>query len=311
MNAMWMKKSVPFCILCLSLIVTTFSRFSESAPAEASRFDQYGNPSVFSDYLPRTGGETNYLKDTKTYRAKSYDERIKFIILHYTATDNETGKRALTIGNVSSHYLITSVADEPVLSLVDDDKRAWHAGDSMFYGRSGLNDTSIGIEIINRGISAGKYLPYSEAQIRKTALLLKHLIQKYHIEAKFVLGHSDIAPGRKLDPGPLFPWEHLYREYGIGAWYNEKDKKEFLDEIPEEKFAELKTLDFQKELYIYGYRIFLTDKLDAHTRNVIRAFQSHFHPEGMTGVMDRETYAILLALNKKYPGRKVPGSTTE
>ena len=124
------------------------------------------------------------------------------------------------------------------------DKRAWHAGLREFGDRRNLNDTSIGIEIVNLGIKSydetekkygffipeDKYIEFEEGQIKKLAFLLKELIKKYNIKPKDILGHSDIAPTRKIDPGAKFPWERLYKEYGIGAWYDEKDKIFFMNE---------------------------------------------------------------------------------
>jgi len=206
---------------------------------------------------------------------------------------------------------VSDVADEAVFKLADESERAWHAGQSAFYGRTNLNDTSLGIEIVNRGMSGRTYLPYAGHQIKKTAWLLLALVKRHQINPKFILGHSDISPGRKLDPGPTFPWEALYREYGLGAWYDEKDKNEFLNAYTEEQFAKVTALQYKRELYRYGYAVDLTDKADERTKSVIYAFQSHFYPDGLSGIMDRETYARLLALNKKYPGRDVPGEKKE
>ena len=143
----------------------------------------------------------NYKIDDKSYQAKGKDNRIKYIVLHYTATNDEVGIRALTGPNVSSHYLVTSKAEEPTYALVPHEERAWHAGVSEFGGRSNINDTSIGIEIVNIGIKAipdapkydGFFRPYDEyvefddAQIRKVAALLKTLIEQYQIKPKFYL----------------------------------------------------------------------------------------------------------------------------
>ena len=127
--------------------------------------------------------------------------------------------------------------------------------------------------------------------------MLKKLILKYDIKETNILGHSDIAPTRKIDPGPKFPWERLYREYGIGAWYDEKDKEFFMNEIlykltPIEKIKE----EFRK----YGYKINSSNEWDEESKRVVYNFQSHFNPENITGNMDLETFAILKALNKKY-----------
>lgn len=253
----------------------------------------------------------NYSIDSTTYYSKNSNERIKFLIVHYTATSDEVGLRALTNGGVSSHYLITSKDLEPTYRLVPEEKRAWHAGISGFNGYNNLNDTSIGIEISNYGIEnydesekkygffipEEKYIEFSEAQIRKIANLLKNLIEKYDIKPTNILGHSDIAPTRKIDPGAKFPWERLYREYGIGAWYEEKDKVFYMNE---EVYSLTPVHMMKEELRKYGYVVNSTDEWDEESRRVVYNFQAHFNPTKLSGNMDIETFAILKALNKKY-----------
>ena len=192
-----------------------------------------------------------YKVDNRTYKAKGYDERVKFIILHYTAVDTEKSVRALTQGEVSAHYLVTDKRGGSIYQLVPIEKRAWHAGISEFGGRTNLNDSSIGIEIVNRGykktiadldtedevknITNREFYPYENYQIKKIGRLLQDLVKKYKIPPKNILGHSDIAPTRKQDPGPMFPWEQLYRKYGVGAWYEAADFHRFYDEDLYEK----------------------------------------------------------------------------
>lgn len=253
----------------------------------------------------------NYKIDSKKYSSKSQNERIRFIIIHYTATTDEVGLRALTQGGVSSHFFISSKDEEPIYNLVPLDKRAWHAGISEFGGRNNLNDTSIGIEITSYGvrnekkdikdygffIPEDKYIEFTEGQIKKLARLLTNLISQYNIKPIDILGHSDIAPTRKIDPGPKFPWERLFKEYGIGAWYNEKDKKFFMNE---KLYSVTPIFKIKEEFRKYGYKINSTNEWDEESRRVIYSFQSHFNPKGLSGNMDLETFAILKALNKKY-----------
>lgn len=253
----------------------------------------------------------NYSIDNKKFLSKGQNERIKYIIIHYTATTDEVSVRALTKGNVSSHYLITSKDEEPIYNLVSLDKRAWHAGLSEFGDRRNLNDTSIGIEIVNLGIKSydetekkygffipeDKYIEFEEGQIKKLAFLLKELIKKYNIKPKDILGHSDIAPTRKIDPGAKFPWERLYKEYGIGAWYDEKDKIFFMNE---KLYLVTPISEIKKDLRKYGYKINNTDEWDEESRRVVYSFQAHFNSKNLSGMMDLETFAILKALNRKY-----------
>jgi N-acetyl-anhydromuramyl-L-alanine amidase AmpD len=254
-----------------------------------------------------------YKVDNRTYKATGYNERVKFIILHYTAVDTERSIRALTQGEVSAHYLVTDKRWDSIYQLVPHEKRAWHAGLSEFGGRTNLNDSSIGIEIVNKGykktvidldtdsevknIANREFYPYEDYQIKKIGRLLQDLVKKYNISPKNILGHSDIAPARKQDPGPMFPWERLYKEYGVGAWYDLEDFQGFYDECQYRKYSKA---DIQMELRRYGYGIKINGENDGATIKIIGAFQAHFRPAKVTGEMDLETFAILKALNKKY-----------
>lgn len=245
-----------------------------------------------------------------SYQAIGKSSRIEYIILHYTAEDHENSLAVLTGDQVSSHYLIGDDRDEVIYQLVEDDSRAWHAGRSEFGGKTALNDISIGIEIVNAGIDAAfkghrGYLPqaafvdFSDKQIDKTADLLARLVKKYDILPTNILAHSDIAPSRKIDPGAKFPWRYLYEKHGLGAWYDEADKQAFLADL-QENFNQVSVRDIKNELKKYGYAINDSDEWDRASQNVVYAFQLHFRAENPTGVMDRETLAILRALNKKY-----------
>ncbi len=142
--------------------------------------------------------------------------RIDTIVLHYTDTESlEESLEYLTREEhqVSAHYLIDT--DGSLYQLVDDKKRAWHAGISHWKGVDNINHNSIGIEIQNAGFKRGKWHPFPEKQIDILLKLLNHLIEKHDIPTDNIIGHSDIAPERKIDPGPLFPWELLY-EKGFG-----------------------------------------------------------------------------------------------
>lgn len=260
--------------------------------------------------------EPRYIIDSETYQAQGKSERIKTIVLHYTVSDNDRSIKTLTTGQVSSHYLILSNNDDKIYNLVPESERAWHAGNSGFAGRTILNDTSIGIEIVNAGIkpeyrdalknSELEYRPYEhfvefdELQIKKVAQLVQDLAKRYDISPKNIVGHSDIAPSRKIDPGAKFPWERLHVDYGIGAWYDEFDKQFFMHP---DTFAAATIPEIKQEFRNYGYQINDSDEWDKASRDVVYAFQLHFRPQRPTGELDLETYAILKALNKKYAGR--------
>lgn len=257
-----------------------------------------------------------FLIDSETYQSTGKSQRIKSIVLHYTVSDNERSIQLLTKGKVSAHYLIMDNDDDKIYNLVPEGERAWHAGDGGFAGRTILNDTSIGIEIVNKGIqlqykdalkdSELDYHPYKhfvefdELQIRKVAQLVQDIAMRYDISPKNIIGHSDLAPSRKIDPGAKFPWQRLHAEYGIGAWYDEADKQFFMKET---QLATPTILEVKQAFRDYGYQINSTAEWDKASRDVIYAFQLHFRPLKPTGQMDIETYAILKALNKKYAGR--------
>jgi len=257
-----------------------------------------------------------FVIDSETYQATGKSERIKSIVLHYTVSDNARSIKTLTTGNVSAHYLILDNNDNKIYNLVPESERAWHAGAGGFAGRTILNDTSIGIEIVNAGIKpkyrdalkngALDYHPYehyvefNELQIKKVAQLVQDLAKRYNISAKNIIGHADMAPSRKIDPGAKFPWQRLYKEYGIGAWYDDFDKQFFMNK---DAFAAATIPEIKQAFRDYGYQINNSDEWDKASRNVVYAFQLHFRPQQPTGELDLETYAILKALNKKYAGR--------
>lgn len=246
--------------------------------------------------------------DSNTYISRGKDERVHFIVLHYTALDNISSIRELTSG-VSAHFLVLDEDDNKIYNLVPLEQRAWHAGISAFRGRTNINDTSVGIEIVNDGIDmkyrneANQYYPYEyyvdykPIQIEKVAQIVKYITERYNIPAKNIVAHSDIAPSRKKDPGAKFPWKELYDKYNLGAWYDESDKQKFMNE---EKFNATSIREMKDELRKYGYEINKLDEWDKESKDVVYAFQLHFNPKSLTGEMDLETFAILKALNKKY-----------
>ena len=248
--------------------------------------------------------------DSSSYVATGKNERIQFIVVHYTATDNVGSIKELTSSRVSSHFLILDEDDNKIYSLVPLEQRAWHAGTSSFRGRTNINDTSVGIEIVSDGIAReyrpdpnpyhpyDHYVDYKPIQIEKTAQIIKYVAEKYNVPAKNIVAHSDIAPSRKKDPGAKFPWKELYDKYNIGAWYDEADKQTFMDE---EKFKATSIREIKDELRKYGYEINRLDEWDKESKDVVYAFQLHFNSKNATGEMDLETFAILKALNKKYP----------
>lgn len=248
-------------------------------------------------------------KVVKTYfPAVAQNFRQRYLILHYTALPDDKSITVLTQQAVSAHYLVNNTGDKEIYQLVDENKRAYHAGVSSWRSDKNLNDTSIGIEIVNAGFPNGTgtrvFAPFSDDQVRKVAVLAKDIITRYQIPATNVLAHADIAPTRKQDPGPMFPWKKLYDEYQIGMWYDQTTKQDYFD-LAQTDFA-VKYSDpsfiigIQTALQKFGYGIELSGKWDDATKKTIEAFQYHFRPQNYDGIMDAETWAILQALNVKY-----------
>ncbi|HEI6804733.1 TPA: N-acetylmuramoyl-L-alanine amidase [Yersinia enterocolitica] len=246
-----------------------------------------------------------YKVDTST-PSIAQNERVRFLVLHYTATDDAESLRLLTQGDVSAHYLVKthpeSLDGKPVvLQLVPESQRAWHAGVSYWQGRNSLNDTSIGIEIVNRGFTERmlrrEWYPYNESQIELIERLTKDIVERYNIDPANVVAHSDIAPLRKSDPGPLFPWKRLATQ-GIGAWPDDATVIKYIAGRNKHDMASVSII--QQTLARYGYQIPQSGELDDESRQVIKAFQMHFRAQDFSGIPDVETEAIALALVEKY-----------
>ncbi|KPA96594.1 MULTISPECIES: N-acetylmuramoyl-L-alanine amidase [Pseudomonas] len=229
----------------------------------------------------------------------NHDSRAQFVIVHYTSANMENSLRLLTHGQVSSHYLIGDNNPATTYKLVDESQRAWHAGESEWQGRTWLNSSSIGIEIVNPGFretpTGRVWYPYSEAQIQALIVLLKDIVKRNNIEPRHVIGHSDIAPMRKQDPGPLFPWKRLAAE-GLGVWPNEqavaRQQQVYAYQLPSASW-------FQQQLRYLGYTTTpQTGEWDAGTRHALAAFQMHFRPARFDGVADAQSAAILQVLNQ-------------
>jgi N-acetylmuramoyl-L-alanine amidase len=214
------------------------------------------------------------------------------LVLHYTGM--KTGQEAIDWlrapeSKVSSHYVVEE--DGRIFRLVPEERRAWHAGVSSWKGQRALNGTSIGIEIVNPGHEWG-YRPFPEAQIASVIALLADIRSRWTIEDDRIVGHSDIAPDRKQDPGELFPWKRL-AEAGHGLWAE-------APAAPGAPLAEGEqgagVFALQAGLTRLGYDCAPSGTFDAHTTTVVRAFQRHWRPETVDGVADGETRARLIAL---------------
>jgi len=219
-------------------------------------------------------------------------KKITYLIYHYTGMLSE--KRAIErltnkSSKVSCHYFIKR--NGQIINMVPDKFIAWHAGVSNWKNHKNLNDKSIGVEIQNSGHS-GKFEGYSDKQINSLLILSKILKKKYNIKSKNFLGHSDIAPNRKKDPGEKFPWKYL-STHKIGIW-SKLPKKNL-------KFSNaMVSIKEKKSFYLYlkkiGYRI---EKKSAYLKSVIRAFQRRYRPKVVNGKIDRECLEIAKNLIKR------------
>jgi N-acetylmuramoyl-L-alanine amidase len=216
------------------------------------------------------------------------------IVLHYTGTrDNEAAIKQLcsAASEVSAHYVV--LQDGYIVQLVAESRRAWHAGVSSWAGDTDINSRSIGIEIANPGHDHG-YPEYPKRQIAAVTALCRSIYTRHQIPADRILAHSDVAPARKLDPGEKFPWKVLANS-GIGLW---------VEPAPVTQAGPIYVLgetnpaieELQRLLGRYGYGVTPTGYLDGTTRDAIAAFQRHFRPIRVDGVVDVSTTATLKAL---------------
>ncbi|MFZ5729719.1 MAG: N-acetylmuramoyl-L-alanine amidase [Pseudomonadota bacterium] len=214
------------------------------------------------------------------------------IVLHYTGM--ATGQGALDRlrdpeAKVSSHYLVEE--DGRIFSLVAEERRAWHAGVSFWKGETDVNGRSIGIEIVNPGHDLG-YRPFPEAQIAAVIDLIADIRTRWTVTDARIIGHSDVAPSRKIDPGELFPWRRL-AEAGHGLWVEPPP-------APGPALAEGEegagVFALQAGLTRLGYDCAPSGRFDAGTATIVSAFQRHWRPEKVDGVADGETRARLIAL---------------
>jgi N-acetylmuramoyl-L-alanine amidase len=226
-------------------------------------------------------------------------KKIKFIIFHYTGMKSESSaidKLTKIQSEVSSHYLIKN--NGKIINIVPDLYIAWHAGKSSWKNYKSLNQNSIGIEITNPGHDH-KYKKFSKNQILSIIKLSKFLIKKYKITSKNILGHSDVAPERKKDPGEKFPWEHLSKNK-IGLWHTLE--KQELTKSRKLKISKVEKNLFFNNLIKIGYSKKIPKNLnkDIYLTSVAKAFQRRFRQELISSKIDKECLLISKNLLKKY-----------
>ena len=229
----------------------------------------------------------NMLEKSPNFSKKTrLKNHIKFVIIHYTGMQSEIEsikKLKNAYSAVSCHYLISRKGK--IIQMVNENKIAWHAGKSKWKKFKNLNKNSIGIELVNRGKEFG-YQNFPSTQITKLIKLCKKLKKKYKIKDENFLGHSDIAPLRKEDPGEKFPWEKLSK-FKLGVWYKNMQKYE-----NKHKNEGLNKTFFFKNLYKIGYRYFEIYRRKKSDRLIIKIFQQRYLPKKVTGLIDKKTYKI-------------------
>ena len=218
-------------------------------------------------------------------KKKRINKNILAIIIHYTGMQSERESLKKLISpksKVSSHFFISRAGK--IFRLVNEDCVAWHAGKSKWKNYKNLNKNSIGIELVNRGHRFG-YQSFTKIQIKKLIKLCKYLMKKYRIKKNMILGHSDIAPLRKIDPGEKFPWKYLSSN-GVGIYPLLKTKKN----NPFNPQTKL----FFNYLNKIGYRYLKTK----FKKKIIKNFQRRYRPKKANGILDQETMQIAKFLSK-------------
>jgi N-acetylmuramoyl-L-alanine amidase len=234
-----------------------------------------------------------HVTPSPNHDARAPGLRADILLLHYTGmTSTAVAIERLCdpSAKVSSHYVVDEHGK--TLQLVPEKRRAWHAGLSSWEGVNDINSRSIGIEIANPGHSYG-YPDFPEVQIAAVVALCRDIVKRHHIKPHHVLGHSDVAPQRKSDPGEKFPWERLYRA-GVGAWVAPAPIVAGRELGPGD--AGEQVTELQEALRRYGYGIEPTGIYDELTEAVVTAFHRHFRPARVDGRADQSSIATLRAL---------------
>ena len=231
-------------------------------------------------------------RDSPNRNARQGD--ISLLVLHYTGMD--TAEAALERlcdpqASVSAHYVVCE--DGGIVQLVEEDRRAWHAGLGVWAGEADVNSASVGIEIVNGGHCFG--LPeFPRAQIDAVIELSEAVMARWSIHPSGVIGHSDLAPERKLDPGERFPWPRL-AEHGIGVWPDPVKGGRSLKFGPDHGEGEALAA-VQAHLARIGYGLEADGRFTPRTRAVVAAFQRRFRPAHVDGLIDSETQALIEAV---------------
>ncbi|MDO9092506.1 MAG: N-acetylmuramoyl-L-alanine amidase [Rubrivivax sp.] len=241
-----------------------------------------------------------------SHTAQGQDSRAMFLVIHYTVADLPLSLHILTKQQVSAHYLLSDESPPRIFRLVDENRRAWHSGLSGWKGHRLLNASSIGIEIVHPGFKPGFdkqriYQPFPKEQIDALIPLVKDIVQRHQIKPERILGHGEVTPSYKEDPGPTFPWK-LLADLGItppwpDAQLVAQQQAIFATALPDAAW-------FQAALAQHGYVIERSGLWDEQTRRVMMNFQMRYRPANYSGQPDAETAALLHVLTVPGP---IPG----
>ena len=239
--------------------------------------------------------------------SQNFNERklpVSMLILHYTGMESgEAAKARLCdpAAEVSAHWLVHE--DGNAENLVDEERRAWHAGRGSWNGITDVNSASVGIEIVNGGhnvpLPDGSLPPYPDAQIIAVIKLAKDIIARHNIQPRNIVGHSDIAPERKEDPGEHFPWSG-FAAAGVGIWPGELPEDDRILFVAGDRDRGISII--QRDLADLGYGASLTGCLDEPTQAIIRAVQRRYRPAKTDGVIDVQVMEILKRLSSAHRG---------
>ncbi|WP_298986276.1 N-acetylmuramoyl-L-alanine amidase [uncultured Roseibium sp.] len=224
--------------------------------------------------------------------------QIDMVVLHYTGMQSaEAALQRLCDprAEVSAHYFVDE--DGSILQCVPEARRAWHAGQGSWKGETDTNSRSIGVEIVNPGHEFG-YRSFPTAQVAAVIELVSDICRRHGIQPWMVLGHSDIAPERKVDPGELFPWGRLAAS-GVGHFVDPSPIGSGL--MMQEGDSGQPVEALQSMLALYGYEVAVSGDFSTQTKHAVSAFQRHFRPEKVDGVVDRSTIETLHGLLKRLP----------
>ena len=226
------------------------------------------------------------------FDARPAGQRVDMIVVHYTGMQD--GAAALArlcdpAAKVSAHYLIDEDGSQHV--LVPETQRAWHAGIASWQGATDINARSIGIELVNPGHEWG-YRPFQAAQMTRLLALIQGVVARHHLPPDRILGHSDVAPLRKADPGELFDWSLLAR-HGLGLWPSPDFRPSEHAPVLDPGSTGPAVIDLQLGLHTIGYGVEGSGLYDAATEAVVRAFQRHFRPGLVDGIADAETGSVI------------------